>query len=51
MDYIKYGNVNSSTLYGGFPAGATGRIVATSQGWSASAILSFSVTIKLIKQI
>ena len=31
-------------------AGATGRILLSTQGWSASAVLSFSMTIELTKQ-
>ena len=41
----KYGGLQSNA-----GAGATGRIVLTTQGWSASAVLSFSFVIECTKQ-
>lgn len=46
--------VQKSFVFGGLTnnagAGKTGKITATTQGWSASAVLSFSLIIKMVKQ-
>ena len=45
---------NAGTWSGGTftpAAGYTGKITATTQGWAASGILSFSVTIYCVKQV
>lgn len=45
MDFIR-----SQPLQNNGGAGVTGKITATTQGWAASAIVSFSLILELIKQ-
>ena len=45
IDNTKYNDWNNPQA-----AGWTGKITATSQGWAASGILSFSLTLTLVKQ-
>lgn len=44
MDYFKYGNIANNA-----GTGKTGKLVATTQGWAASGLLSFSLIIHCIK--
>lgn len=56
MDHRRFGGLKNSAgtwgTDGSFTpnAGFTGKITATTQGWAASAILSFSVVIECVKQ-
>ena len=55
MEYDEYGGLknNAGTWSGGTftPAtGFTGKITATTQGWAASAVLSFALVIHCVKQ-
>lgn len=44
-DYRRFGGLTNNA-----GAGKTGRVVLSTQGWSASAILSFTLTLEFIKQ-
>ena len=56
MEHFKFGGIKNSAgtwgTDGSFTpnAGFTGKITATTQGWAASAVLSFSVVIECVKQ-
>lgn len=45
-DYTKFGGLQNNAGATGF----TGKITATTQGWAASSVLSFSVILELTKQ-
>lgn len=45
MDYKHFGGVSNNA-----GTGVTGKIVATTQGWAASGVLSFSIILELQKQ-
>jgi hypothetical protein len=49
MDYNWFGGITQNTISGGIPAGSNGKITVTTQGWAASAVLSFSVILELEK--
>ncbi|MDE2097569.1 MAG: hypothetical protein KGL39_10010 [Patescibacteria group bacterium] len=44
-DYRHFGGLQNNA-----GTGVTGRIVATTQGWSASGVLSFSIILEMVKQ-
>ena len=49
MDYRRFAGISQNTLVGGIPSGSTGKIIATTQGWITSAVLSFSIILELEK--
>jgi hypothetical protein len=53
LDYKPYGGIQlkgSAGVANTIPAGATGKINYTTQGWAAAGILSFSIFMTLTKQ-
>lgn len=46
MDHHRFAGLQNNA-----GSGITGKITATTQGWSSSAILSFSLVIELVKQL